>query len=137
VKKGKVVKAKDLKMMSSFEAPISGQRGINSQTVEKPMMSMYHVFIPPGGRNQRHYHLTHDAGGYILKGRVKMFFGPDHEMEEDIAEEGDFFYYPLGVIHGLMNLSDTEAAEMITCHAGVSNLEEAEAGTVFVEPRKK
>lgn len=137
MKKGKVVHVKDLSLLASFEPPIKGQRGINSQTVESPMMILNHVFIPPKGKNQRHYHLNNDAAGFILKGRLKMFFGPDHEMEEDIAEPGDFFYYPRGVIHGLMNLSEIETAEMINCHAGVSNIEEVEAGTVFVEPLKK
>jgi len=132
MKKGKIVHAKDIKLTGGMEPPITGQRGIHSSTVESPMLTVGHVFIPPGARNQRHYHINNDAAGYILKGRLKMFFGPDHEMEEYIGEAGDFFYYPRGVIHGLMNLSDTETAEMIACYGGVSSWEDA--GTVFVEP---
>jgi uncharacterized RmlC-like cupin family protein len=132
MKKGKIISAKDAQVNRGFEPPIVSHRGINSQTVESPMLAVSHVFIPPGGRNQRHYHINNDAAGYILKGRLKMFYGPDHEMKEYIGEAGDFFYYPRGVIHGLMNLSDTETAEIIACHGGVSQVDET--GTVFVEP---
>lgn len=132
MKKGKIIYAKDLQLIGGFEPPIRSQRGINAKTVEKPMLTVSHVFIPPGGRNQRHYHINNDAAGYILKGRLKMFFGPDHEIEEYIGEAGDFFYYPRGVIHGLMNISETETAEMIACYGGVGSIEES--GTVFVEP---
>jgi uncharacterized RmlC-like cupin family protein len=135
MKQGKIVYAKDLKADGSFEPPIVALRGINSKTVESPMLTVSHVFIPPRGKNQRHYHINNDAAGYILKGRIKMVYGPDHQMEEYIGEAGDFFYYPRGVIHGLENLSDTETAEMIACYGGVGSI--GESGTVFVDPPKK
>ncbi len=53
-------------------------------------------------------------------------------MEEAIAEPGDFAFVPAGVIHGLMNLSDTEPAELISCY---SVGHRKDAGTVFIEPR--
>ena len=137
MKKGKIVYEKDLKRVSSIEPPLTNLRGINSKTVESPMVLVNRTFIPPGAGNQRHYHIKNDAAGYILKGRLKMVFGPDHEMEEYIGEAGDFFYYPRGVIHGLINLSETETAEIITCHGGMASVEEVEEGTVFVEPLSK
>jgi uncharacterized RmlC-like cupin family protein len=69
---------------------------------------------------------------YILKGRLKMFFGPDHEQEEVVVQAGDYAFVPQGVIHGLMNLSNTESAELVGCTGGAASWEEAE--TVFVEP---
>ena len=137
MKKGKIVHARDLKRIPSIEPPLMNLRGINSKTVESPMVTLNRTFIPPGAGNQRHYHIKNDAAGYILKGRLKMVFGPDHEKEEDIGEAGDFFYYPRGVIHGLINLSDTETAEIITCHGGMSSIEEVGEATVFVEPLQK
>ena len=132
MRKGTVVRAKDIEFEGGYEVPLRGQDGICSRTVENPRQTVAHVIIPPGGRNQRHYHVNCDAAGYIIKGRVKMFFGPDHEMEELIAEGGDFFYYPQGVIHGLINLSDTEPVELVSTYSGIGGKEEA--GTMFVEP---
>jgi len=131
MKQGKVIKGKDLPLTEGFEPPIRSQRGINDQTVESPTLTSSHVFIPPGGKNQLHYHSNNDAAGYIIKGRIKMFFGPPHDQETDIAEAGDFFYYPRGVPHGLENISD-ETAEMIAFYGGVGNT--ADSGTVFLEP---
>jgi len=65
-----------------------------------------------------------------------MVFGPDHEMEEYVGEAGDFFYYPRGVIHGLINLSETETAEIVNCHV-VPSVEKVGEGTIFVEPLSK
>ena len=69
---------------------------------------------------------------YVLKGRLKMFAGPDHEMKEDIVEAGEFFFVPAGEIHGLMNMSETEAAEIVSAYGGAGSFQEAQ--TVFVEP---
>ncbi len=92
---------------------------------------MHRVTIPPGARNQRHYHLQSDAGMFLLKGHLKIFFGADHEMEETLAREGDFIFVPAGVIHGFMNTSDTEAAELVTTKNNVGNVK---GETVFIEP---
>jgi uncharacterized RmlC-like cupin family protein len=107
--------------------------GIENKTVESPRMTMQHSVIPPGDRNQRHYHINADAGMYIIKGRLRMFFGPAHDSEEVIVEAGDFAFVPAGVIHGLMNLSDTEEAELVATYGGVGSKEEA--GVELVEPR--
>ncbi len=69
---------------------------------------------------------------FLLKGNLKIFFGPDHEMEEILAKEGDFVFAPAGVIHGLMNISSTESAELVTTKNNVSSGKEGE--TVFMEP---
>ena len=132
--KAKVIRKDDVDLVASKkrEPPLDAQSGINSKTVERPKLEMHHTIIPPGGRNQRHYHITCDAGMYLVKGRLKMFFGPDHEQEEVIVEAGDYVFVPQGVIHGLLNLSNTESAELVGCTAGAASWEEAE--TVFVEP---
>jgi quercetin dioxygenase-like cupin family protein len=75
---------------------------------------MARVIAPPGARNQRHYHIYCDAGMHIIKGRLRIFIGPDHDMEETIAEAGDFIFVPAGIIRGFMNLSDTEDVELVT-----------------------
>ena len=115
----------------SIEPPLQSKKGINVKTVENPGVQMHRVTIPPGARNQRHYHLQSDAGMFLVKGNLKIFFGPDHEMEETFAREGDFIFAPAGVIHGFMNTSDTEAAELVTAKNNVGNVK---GETVFLEP---
>ena len=129
----KVIRAKDAQIDKAFEPPVVPYMGINSKSVGNPIkMTMAKSIVPPGGRNQRHYHVATDAGMYVLKGRFKYFLGPDHEMQEVIAEEGDFVFVPRGEIHGFMNLSKTESAEVIATYDDVGTLEESQ--TIFVEP---
>ena len=132
MREAKIIKSKDKMPDPNYEPPLQPGRGICSESVENPGLTLSLVVIPAGARNQRHFHTFCDAGMHILKGRLKMVFGPDHEMEEAIAEPGDFAFVPAGVIHGLMNLSDTEPAELISCY---SVGHRKDAGTVFIEPR--
>ncbi len=134
MRKVKVIKSTSLEMEIANAPELRHHMGICSKTVEDPMMTMSHVFIPPDGSDKRHYHVKCDAGMHILKGRLKMFFGPDYEMEEVVVEEGDFVFVPQGVIHGLINLSDSEQAEMVAAKAGVSKVSEEE--TIYIEPRE-
>jgi uncharacterized RmlC-like cupin family protein len=133
MRQAKIIKSKDKMPDPNYEPPILPGRGIWSESVENPGLTLSRVVIPPGARNQRHYHIHCDVGMHIVRGPLKMFIGPDHELEEVIAETGDFFFVPKGVIHGLENLSETEPAEMANCYGGVGH--QKEAGTVFIEPR--
>jgi uncharacterized RmlC-like cupin family protein len=132
---GKVVKRKDLEKDSVYEPGLTVSDGINNKNVEGARLLMGYSFVPPGGRNQRHYHTNTDAAGYVLKGHVRMILGPDDDMHEVDAETGDFFYYPRGEIHGLINLSQTEPVELIATYNGVGCKEDA--GTIFVESLHK
>jgi uncharacterized RmlC-like cupin family protein len=135
MRKAKVIKGKELKFETGREPPLMNKKGICSNTVENPGLKINRTLVPPGAINQRHYHINCDAGMHILKGRLMMFLGPDHEMEEVIAEEGDFVFIPAGVIHGLANLSNTEPAELLAAKNNVSD--DTEEGTVFVEALRK
>jgi uncharacterized RmlC-like cupin family protein len=129
-----VVRLRDVKA-ESYEVPLKSRRGIDTKRSGikgKPKFTMSRTIIPAGARNQRHYHINNDAGMHILSGNLRMFFGPSHQQQQEDVEAGDFVYIAQGEIHGLMNLSDTEPAEILTCYGGVSNWEEAE--TVFMEP---
>ena len=134
--KARIIRPKDVKIKLEYEPPLAPGEGISSEVVGMPIkMTMAHVVIPPGGRNQRPYHVQTDAGMHILKGRLKMFLGPDPEMEEAIAEAGDFVFVPRGEIHGLINLSNTESAELVATYNSVGTTEEAQ--TMFIEPAWK
>lgn len=131
-----VVKRKDLKADLEYEPPLNIGFGLNTETCGDTVLTMGHTIIPPGGRNQRHYHKNTAAGMYIMKGRLRIFVGPDIDLQEVDVEPGDFVYAPRGEIHGLMNLSDTEPAELIFTYSDARN--KKEAGTVYVEkPWKK
>jgi quercetin dioxygenase-like cupin family protein len=134
----KIIRLKDVEGQV-YEPPLTGRRGIDmkfskgmADLKERPHFTMSRVFIPPGARNQRHYHVKCDAGMHVLKGRLRVFFGPSHNQQEDIVEAGDFIYIPQGEIHGLINLSDSETVELVSCYGGVASWEEAQ--TVFIEP---
>jgi len=129
-----IIKGKSLGKIKDFEPPYSIGLGVHRGTVGDTPISVARAVIPPGGRNQRHYHINSTAAGYILKGRIRVFYGPDNDLKHVDGEEGDFFFFPRGEIHGQMNLSDTEPAELLACQS-VGSIEET--GTVFVEDEWK
>jgi uncharacterized RmlC-like cupin family protein len=126
-----IIKGSSVEKDPDFEPPYAIGFGVNKKTVENSPITVARSVIPPGGRNQRHYHVNTCAAGFILKGRIRVFYGPDHDQKHVDGEAGDFFYFPKGEIHGQMNLSDTEPAELIACQMVGSK---EETGTVFVEP---
>ena len=83
--------------------------GISQETVGAKGLSMNMVVIPPGGSPKAHYHKDFETAIYLLKGRVKTWFGKNLK-ESMINEEGDFVYIPPGVPHKPINLSATETA---------------------------
>jgi uncharacterized RmlC-like cupin family protein len=129
----KIIRGQKAPVIENYEPPLDIHRGIYSKTVGDTKLTMSHVYIPPAGRNQRHYHVKCDAYHYIAKGRIRCFVGPDNDIEEIDAKQGDFVFVPQGVIHGLMNLSDTDFAEIVAGYGGVAGSDEAE--TIKVESR--
>ena len=127
-----IIKRKDLVGNKTFEPPLTIGYGIDSSTVENTTFTMGYGINPPGGRNQRHYHANTAAGVYVVKGRIEMFIGPDHDKQRYILEAGDFIYFPRGEIHGGPNISETEPSEVVFCYPDVPNKDES--GTVYMEP---
>jgi len=134
----KIVRTRDLAVDEAFEPGVTIERGIHSDTVDNPKMAMGHTVVPPGSRNQRHYHVRCDAGMYILKGRLRMSFGPPYKEKVVDVEPGDFVFVPQGEIHGLQNLSDKEPAELVFCIGGTSPEDvrhyKEDGHTVKIEP---
>ena len=132
---GKVIRKKNIEPNRQMEPNLVIDSGIDSTTVPNVTMNMVKTTIPPGARNRRHYHVTTNAANYILKGRLRYSFGPDYQKEEFIVEAGEFVFIPQGEIHGLLNLSDTEAAEMVALYDKVGSREASQP--IFVEPPVK
>jgi quercetin dioxygenase-like cupin family protein len=127
-----IIRAGDYTADTSYEPPLVIGFGIDSKTVERPPAAMGKTVVPPGGRNQAHYHVKCDACLFIISGSLRFHMGdPDGEREVWVANAGDFVHVPRGEIHGTENASDTEEAHLVFCYPGVPDKEAAE--TVFVE----
>jgi oxalate decarboxylase/phosphoglucose isomerase-like protein (cupin superfamily) len=117
---------------TSYEPPLVIGFGIDSHTVEHPPAAMGRTVVPPGGRNQAHFHARSDACIFVISGSLRFFIGdPRGEPAAHVAHAGDFVHVPRGEIHGTENVSDTEEAQLVFCYPGVPDKEAAE--TVFVE----
>lgn len=127
----KHIKVKELRSLPKYEPPLDVRIGIDNTLVPNATMMMAHPVIPPGGRNQRHYHKNTAAAMHVLKGRMRVFLGPKNDLKETDVQAGDFIFVPRGEIHGIMNLSKTEPVELIATYNHAGSVEEA--GTVFVE----
>jgi quercetin dioxygenase-like cupin family protein len=112
----------------TYEPPLVIAFGVDRHSVGSATVTMGRTQIPPGGRNQAHYHSC-EASFFIRRGRIRLFIG--EERREFVAEENQFVFVPPGVIHGLQNLSDTEPAELIFTYGNCPSKDDA--GTVFVE----
>ena len=127
----KVIRSPETSQDKEYQPPLTVGWGIDKSTVPGVKKTMARSIVPPGARNQRHFHVWTDALWYILKGRLKIFFGPDPELKEAVVEAGDFVYIPHGEIHGFINLSKKETAELIAVYGEVGSKEEAQ--TVYIE----
>ena len=65
----------------------------------------------------------------MKKGTIKVFIG--EEKKEYIVPENHIVYSPAGGIHGLVNMSNTETAELIFTYGNCPSKEAA--GTIFLE----
>ena len=107
----KIVNTEAVAQDLQYEPPLIIAWGVDESTTGTKTITMGRTIIPPGGRNQRHYHANCDAAFFVRKGTIKVFIG--EEKKEFIAPENHIVYSPAGGIHGLINMSDTETAELI------------------------
>jgi quercetin dioxygenase-like cupin family protein len=127
-----IIRAGEYTADTSYEPPLVIGFGIDSRTVERPPAAMGKTVVPPGGRNQAHFHAKSDACIFVISGSLRFTIGdPRDEPAAHVAHAGDFVHVPRGEIHGTENVSDTEEAHLVFCYPGVADKEAAE--TVFVE----
>ena len=112
----------------TYEPPLVIAFGVDKHSVGSTTVTMGRTRIPPGGRNQAHYHSC-EASFFIRKGTLRLFMG--EERKEYTVRENQFVYIPPGMIHGLQNLSPTETAELVFTYGNCPSKDDA--GTVFVE----
>ena len=61
----------------------------------------------PGFRSPPHHHGEAETGGYLLKGRGRIYFGENYSEWVDMTE-GDFVFVPPHMPHVEANMSVTE-----------------------------
>jgi len=112
-----------------YEPPLAIAWGVDEATTGTKTITMGRTIIPPGSRNQRHYHTNCDAAFFVRKGAIKVFIG--EEKKEYVVPENHIVFSPAGAIHGLLNMSNTETAELIFTYGNCPSKDMA--GTVFIE----
>jgi uncharacterized RmlC-like cupin family protein len=83
----------------------------------------------PGYRSLPHHHGEAETGGYVLKGRGRIYFGEGYQFED--LDEGDFVFVPPFMPHVEVNLSSTEELIWLTARTPdniVVNLEDLRDG---------
>jgi mannose-6-phosphate isomerase-like protein (cupin superfamily) len=113
----------------NYEPPLIIAWGVDEKTTDTKTITMGRTIIPPGARNQRHYHANCDAAFFVRKGAIRIFIG--EEKKEYVVPENHIVFSPAGGIHGLQNMSDTETAELIFTYGNCPSRDAA--GTVYME----
>lgn len=112
----------------TYEPPLVIAFGVDKHSVGAQTITYGRTIIPPGGRNAAHYHSC-EASFFIRKGTIKAFIGEDRK--EYIVRENQFVFVPPGVIHGIVNMSEVEPAELLFTYGNTPSKDDA--GTTFVE----
>lgn len=80
------------------------------------------LYFTKGHKCSLHYHKMKDEVFYLQSGKLKIKHGSflDHGgqyiLTEEILEKGDSFYVPVGLIHQMEALEDSELFEFSTQH---------------------
>jgi mannose-6-phosphate isomerase-like protein (cupin superfamily) len=77
------------------------------------------LHINAGKKFSWHYHKIKDETFYIRKGRVKLLYGWDHDIEraiELVLGPDDSFHVEPGCVHQLIALEDSDVFEFSTHH---------------------
>jgi uncharacterized RmlC-like cupin family protein len=100
-------------------------QGISGQNAGARAISMNKVVIPPGGAAKAHRHKGYESVIYLIKGRVKTYYGEGLDKSV-INEAGDFIYIPADLPHKPVNMSKTESAEAIVARTDPNEQESVE-----------
>ena len=84
--------------------------GVSAETVGSQALWLGTVPLPPGGgRTKAHLHENHESALYMLSGEnVEVYTGEELE-HRDVANAGDYLYFPAGVPHVAVNRGETPA----------------------------
>ena len=95
----------------SVGAPTAGM--VREEAISTDGMWSGFVRTEAGMASGWHHHGEYESAIYVMKGRLRMEFGPaGKEVEE--AEAGDFLYVPKGAIHRETNPLDEEGTLIVS-----------------------
>lgn len=97
------------------------QAGIAPELCQNEGLWMGFVSTPAGLASGAHHHGNAESGIYMLRGRIRFFFG-DKLEHSIIAEEGDFIFVPPNAVHVEENLSTTEPVDFIVARNSTTML---------------
>jgi len=87
--------------------------GVSPQHTPSTRIWYGKVSNKPGYRSLPHHHGEAETGGYVLKGRARIYFGPDYAEFVDM-KEGDFVFVPPFMPHVEVNMSTNEELVWLT-----------------------
>jgi len=94
--------------IKSVEGGTAGQLPTMKLLMSTPDMNFLKIFRKKGELASRHAHTDHSTVCCLLSGKVKLFIGD----ETFIAEAGDVWMHPRGVIHQTEALEDSVQIEV-------------------------
>lgn len=87
--------------------------GVSPQHTPATKIWFGKVSNDPGYRSYPHHHGEAETGGYVLKGKARIYFGENWQEYLDM-EEGDFIFVPPHWPHIEVNMSTTEELVWLT-----------------------
>jgi uncharacterized RmlC-like cupin family protein len=88
--------------------------GVSPQNTPATRIWFGKVSNEPGFRSLPHHHGEAETGGYVLKGKGRIYFGENYAEYVDMSE-GDFVFVPPYMPHVEVNMSTTEELMWMTC----------------------
>ena len=87
--------------------------GVSIQHTPATKIWFGQVSNKPGYRSFPHHHGEAETGGYVLRGKGRIYFGEDYSDYLDMAE-GDWVFVPPFMPHVEANMSTTEELVWLT-----------------------
>lgn len=88
--------------------------GVSPQHTPATKIWFGQVSNEPGYRSLPHHHGEAETGGYVLRGKCRIYFGKDYQEYVDM-EPGDFVFVPPHMPHVEVNMSTTDELIFLTC----------------------
>lgn len=87
--------------------------GVSPQHTPATKLWFGRVVNGPGHRSPPHHHAESETGGYVLKGKGRIYYGENWSQYLDMGE-GDFVFVPPFWPHIEVNMSTTEELIWLT-----------------------
>src|SRR5690348_10333821 len=89
--------------------------GVTSSTTAVAGLCLTSAVLPGGARSACHLHRGIESAGYVVSGRLEMWWGDELETHA-VLEAGDFAFIPADLPHVVGNVTDAPAA-MVVAHS--------------------